>query len=75
MYSGVYSVYSGVYRVTRVRAPMMKVGLVRMVVTVQWSMALVLALPPLLGFNRSVYCTVLYCTIHYSTVLFYTILY
>ena len=52
---------------------MMKVGMVRTVVTVQWSMALVLALPPLLGFNRCVYCTVLYCTVPYCTVLYHTV--
>ena len=49
----------------------MKVGMVRTVVTVQWSMALVLALPPLLGFNRCVHCAVLYCTVLYCTVLRY----
>ena len=54
-----------VYRVTRVRPAVMRVCMVRVVVTLQWVVALALALPPLLGYNRCVYsvqCTVLHCT-------------
>ena len=44
-----------VYRVTRVRPAVMRVCMVRVVVTLQWVVALALALPPLLGYNRWVY--------------------
>ena len=51
-----------VYRVTRVRPAMMRVTRVRLVVTLQWVVALALALPPLLGYNRYVYCVL--CTVY-----------
>ena len=53
-----------VYRVTRVRPAMMRVTRVRLVVTLQWVVALALALPPLLGYNRYVYCVLLLCTVY-----------
>ena len=53
-----------VYRVTRVRPAVMRVCMVRVVVTLQWVVALALALPPLLGYNRYVYCVLLLCTVY-----------
>ena len=48
-----------VYRVTRGRQARLGHGVVRSIVITQWLLAIVAALPPLVGYNRSVFSTLI----------------
>ena len=41
-----------VYRVSRAKLARLRAGVVRSIVIVQWGLAMVAALPPLMGYNR-----------------------
>ena len=43
-----------VYRVTRARVALIRMSTARIIVLLQWVMALVVSLPPLFGYNRCI---------------------